>query len=51
VSGISSDALALQALPRLTEMRLQALEARIEADLHLGRHAAVWLCQAELAPA
>jgi DNA-binding SARP family transcriptional activator len=41
LSGVPSDALALLAVPRLTEMWLQALEARIEADLHLGRHAAV----------
>jgi DNA-binding SARP family transcriptional activator len=39
LSGISSDVLALREVPRLTEMRLQALEGRIEADLHLGRHA------------
>ena len=41
LSGVSSDALALLAVPRLTEMCLQALEARIEADLHLGRQTAV----------
>ncbi|HXL96130.1 MAG TPA: BTAD domain-containing putative transcriptional regulator [Streptosporangiaceae bacterium] len=39
LSGISSDVLALREIPRLAEMRLQALEGRIEADLHLGRHA------------
>jgi DNA-binding SARP family transcriptional activator/Tfp pilus assembly protein PilF len=37
--GVASDLLALREAPRLAEMRLQALEARIEADLHLGRHA------------
>lgn len=36
-----SDLLALREMPRLIEMRLQALEARIDADLHLGRHADV----------
>ena len=28
-------------VPRLAEMRLQALELRIDADLHLGRHVEV----------
>jgi DNA-binding SARP family transcriptional activator len=39
LSGVPSDTLALREVPRLAEMRLQALEARIDADLHLGRHA------------
>jgi DNA-binding SARP family transcriptional activator len=38
LSGVPSDTLALREVPRLAEMRLQALEARINADLHLGRH-------------
>ncbi len=38
LSGVSSDVLALREVPRLAEMRLQAVEARIEADLHLGYH-------------
>ena len=41
LSGVPSDTLALREVPRLAEMRLQALEARIDADLHLGRHADV----------
>ena len=34
-----SELLAARELPRLAELRLQALETRIDADLHLGRHA------------
>ena len=41
LTGVPSATLTLQELPRLAELRLQALEARIEADLHLGRHADV----------
>jgi DNA-binding SARP family transcriptional activator len=41
LADVESDALALREVPRLAEMRLQALEARIDADLHLGRHAEV----------
>jgi DNA-binding SARP family transcriptional activator len=36
-SDISCEALALRENPWLRELRLQALEARIDADLHLGR--------------
>ena len=36
-----SDLLALREIPRLVEMRLQVVDACIEADLHLGRHAEV----------
>jgi DNA-binding SARP family transcriptional activator/tetratricopeptide (TPR) repeat protein len=39
LSGVRSDALTAREVPRLLELRLQALEARIDADLHLGRHA------------
>jgi DNA-binding SARP family transcriptional activator len=39
LADVESDALALREVPRLAEMRLQALEVRIDADLHLGRHA------------
>jgi DNA-binding SARP family transcriptional activator/Tfp pilus assembly protein PilF len=35
------EALAARETPRLAELRLEALELRIDADLHLGRHAAV----------
>jgi DNA-binding SARP family transcriptional activator len=37
LTGVASETLAMQELPRLTEMRLQAIEARIDADLHLVR--------------
>ena len=33
--------LAQREIPRLAELRLQATEARLDADLHLGRHAEV----------
>jgi DNA-binding SARP family transcriptional activator/Tfp pilus assembly protein PilF len=38
LADVPSQALAMAEVPRLTEMRLDALEARIDADLHLGRH-------------
>jgi DNA-binding SARP family transcriptional activator len=41
LDGVGSSVLELREVPRLTEMRMQATEARIEADLHLGRHADV----------
>jgi DNA-binding SARP family transcriptional activator len=41
LTGISCEALAAREAPRLGELRLQALETRIDADLHLGRHAQV----------
>ncbi len=41
LADVPSELLALREIPRLTEMRLQAVEARIEADLQLGRHGAV----------
>jgi DNA-binding SARP family transcriptional activator/Tfp pilus assembly protein PilF len=41
LADIPSPALALREGPRLAELRLQALESRIDADLHLGRHAEV----------
>ncbi len=41
LSGVQSDTLVRREVPRLAEMRLQALEARIDADLHLGRYAGV----------
>ncbi len=43
LSGVPSDSLTRREAPRLAEMRLQALEVRIDADLHLGRHADVIL--------
>jgi DNA-binding SARP family transcriptional activator/Flp pilus assembly protein TadD len=41
LADVESDVLALREVPRLAEMRLQALDVRIDADLHLGRHAEV----------
>jgi DNA-binding SARP family transcriptional activator/Tfp pilus assembly protein PilF len=41
LADVASEALALREAPRLAEMRLQALETRIDADLHLGGHADV----------
>ena len=41
LSDMASDALTLREVPRLAEMRLQVLEARLDADLHLGRDADV----------
>ena len=38
LADIFSDSLRNAELPRLTELRLRLTEARIEADLHLGRH-------------
>jgi DNA-binding SARP family transcriptional activator/Tfp pilus assembly protein PilF len=41
LEDVESEFLAARELPRLAEMRLEALETRIDADLHLGRHAGV----------
>jgi DNA-binding SARP family transcriptional activator/tetratricopeptide (TPR) repeat protein len=41
LDGVGSPVLELREVPRLTEMRMQATEARIEADLYLSRHADV----------
>jgi DNA-binding SARP family transcriptional activator len=41
LADLPSELLAQQEIPRLAEMRLQALEARVDAELHLGRHADV----------
>jgi DNA-binding SARP family transcriptional activator len=41
LADVESDALALREVPRLQEMRLQAVETRTDADLHRGRHADV----------
>ncbi|HMH91408.1 MAG TPA: BTAD domain-containing putative transcriptional regulator, partial [Streptosporangiaceae bacterium] len=41
LADAGSDVLGLREAPRLAELRLQALEARAEADLHLGQHAEV----------
>lgn len=38
---VPSDALRREHVPSLEEMRLQALDWRIDADLHLGRHAEI----------
>lgn len=41
LADVDSEVLAARDVPRLGELRLQALEIRIESDLHLGRHAEV----------
>jgi DNA-binding SARP family transcriptional activator/tetratricopeptide (TPR) repeat protein len=41
LADVDSDALAATDVPRLAEERLQALEARIDADMRTGRHAEV----------
>jgi len=41
LADVRSDLLALRAVPWLAELRMQASELRIDADLHLGRTAAV----------
>jgi DNA-binding SARP family transcriptional activator len=41
LADVGSEALTSREVPRLAEMRLQALETRIDADLHLDRHADV----------
>jgi DNA-binding SARP family transcriptional activator len=38
LADVGSGLLADREVPRLAELRLQALETRIDADLHLGRH-------------
>jgi DNA-binding SARP family transcriptional activator len=39
LADAGSDTLALSEVPRLAELRVQAVETRLEADLRLGRHA------------
>jgi len=41
LAGVESDLLAARDVPRLAELRLQAVEVRLDADLRLGRHAGV----------
>jgi DNA-binding SARP family transcriptional activator/Flp pilus assembly protein TadD len=41
LADVESDLLAVRDIPRLAELRLQAVEVRLEADLHLGRHGEV----------
>jgi DNA-binding SARP family transcriptional activator len=41
LADVGSDLLLLREGPRLAELRLQALETRIDADLRLGRHGEV----------
>jgi DNA-binding SARP family transcriptional activator/tetratricopeptide (TPR) repeat protein len=41
LADAGSDVLAAREVPRLAELRLQAAETRIDADLHLGRHGEV----------
>jgi DNA-binding SARP family transcriptional activator/Tfp pilus assembly protein PilF len=39
LADVNSEVLAAREVPRLVELRLQALEVRIDSDLHLGRQA------------
>jgi DNA-binding SARP family transcriptional activator/Tfp pilus assembly protein PilF len=41
LADVPSDTLARRELPRLAELRISAIEACAEAELHLGRHAEV----------
>jgi len=41
LADVESEALALREVPRLTELRLQAAELRVDAELRLGRHGEV----------
>jgi DNA-binding SARP family transcriptional activator/tetratricopeptide (TPR) repeat protein len=41
LADVPSELLTSREVPRLTEMRVRALESRLDADLHLGRHAEV----------
>lgn len=41
LADVDCEVLAAREVPRLAELRLQALETRIDADLHVGRHAEV----------
>jgi hypothetical protein len=41
LADVRSDLLATREVPTLDELRLQALELRIDTDLHQGRHAEV----------
>src|SRR5581483_9576254 len=41
LADVESDALAVHEVPRLAELRLQAAELRIDAELRLGRHSTV----------
>jgi DNA-binding SARP family transcriptional activator/Tfp pilus assembly protein PilF len=38
LGDVESEALTQREVPRLASLRLQALETRLDADLHLGRH-------------
>jgi DNA-binding SARP family transcriptional activator len=39
LTDVKSEVLAAREIPRLSELRLQALDARLDAELHLGCHA------------
>ncbi len=41
LADVDSEALALREVPRLAELRMQAAELRIDAELRLGRHGVV----------
>jgi hypothetical protein len=41
LAGVESETLAQRKVPRLAELRIEALQMHIDADLRLGRHAEV----------
>jgi DNA-binding SARP family transcriptional activator len=41
LADVESELLAAREVPRLADLRLEALQTRVDADLHLGRHAEV----------
>ena len=48
LGGVESEALTRREVPRLADLRLQALEVRIDADLRLGGPSLNWLAAASI---